>query len=107
MTEEEWQRQVVELAGILGWKHLHVRRTIGRGGRWTTSTNLKGFPDLMLWHEGMRRVVAAELKSERGRLSPEQVDVLRSLRAAGMEAYVWKPSDLGDVKRLLSWPRAA
>lgn len=107
MTEIEWQGQVVDLAGMLGWRHMHVRRTIGRGGRWTTSTSLKGFPDLLLWHEGMQRVVAAELKRERGVLSREQVDVLKSLRAAGMEAYVWKPSDLPEVQKLLSWPKAA
>jgi hypothetical protein len=107
MSEADWQRQVVELAGILGWQHLHVRRTIGRGKKWVTATNLKGFPDLLLWHETMRRIVAAELKTNKGRVQPEQLDVLRSLQAAGMETFVWRPDDLDDVKHILSWPRAA
>ena len=28
-TEAEFQQQVIDLAHLLGWKHLHVRRTIG------------------------------------------------------------------------------
>lgn len=102
LTEEQWQQQVVQLAGFYRWRHLHVRRTIGRGKRWTTSTNVVGWPDLLLWHEQQQRVVAAELKSERGPVRPEQLEVLASLEAAGIETYVWRPSDLDEVQRALS-----
>src|SRR5690606_29558723 len=90
-TEAEFQAQVVELATITGWRHLHVRRTVGRGRKWTTSTNLAGWPDLLLWKPG--RVVAAELKSAKGKTTAEQEDVLASLAAAGIETHVWRPSD--------------
>lgn len=102
MSEAEWQQQVVELAGLLNWRHLHVRRTIGKGHRWTTATNLKGFPDLLLWHEVQQRIIGAELKTAVGRVTAEQVEVLRSLEAAGVETYVWRPKDLTLVQEILS-----
>jgi hypothetical protein len=102
MSEAEWQQQVVDLAGLLNWRHLHVRRSIGKGQRWTTATNVKGFPDLLLWHEIQQRVIGAELKTEKGRVTPEQKEVLRSLGAAGVEVYVWRPADLLQVQAILS-----
>lgn len=91
MTEAEFQAQVVELATITGWRHLHVRRTIGRGRKWTTSTNLAGWPDLLLWRPG--RIIAVELKTDVGKVTDDQEDVLRSLSDAGVEAFVWRPAD--------------
>lgn len=100
-THEEFQAQVVELAHVLGWRHLHVRRTIGRGKRWTTATNVVGWPDLLLWSERQRRVVAIEVKVGRDKPSPEQEAVLASLSAAGVECLVAYPADLDAVQRLL------
>lgn len=100
-THEEYQAQIVELAHVLGWRHLHVRRTIGRGKRWTTSTNVVGWPDLLLWSEKQRRVVAIEVKVGRDKPSPEQEAVLASLSAAGVESMVAYPADLDAVQRLL------
>ena len=104
MTEADFQRQVVELLGILGWEHLHVRKSIGRRGGeagWQTTTNLKGWPDILAWSPKQRRVIAAELKSEKGRVSPEQVAVLASLEAAGVETFVWRPADLPVIQSVL------
>lgn len=106
LDEATFQSQVVELAGMLGWSHLHVRRTRGRGGAWTTSTNLPGWPDLYCWHPD-RGVFAAELKSERGELRPEQLEVLSSLEAAGVETHVWRPSDFPEIQRRLTSGAAA
>lgn len=100
-THEEWQAQVVDLAHVLGWRHLHVRRTVGRGKRWTTSTNVKGWPDLLLWSERQRRVVAIELKVGRDKPSDEQRAVLASLEAAGVVSMVAYPADLSAVSALL------
>lgn len=100
-THEEWQAQVVELAHYLGWDHLHVRRTIGRGKKWTTSTNKKGWPDLFLWHP-RRGFVAIELKVGRDKATEEQVAVLASLEEAGARVTVAYPNDLDDLRRMLS-----
>ena len=107
ITETEWQAQVVELAHALGWQHLHVRRTVGRGRKWVTATNLEGWPDLTLIrptanHDG--EIIFAELKSEKGRLDPKQAEVHQLLARAGHEVYVWRPSDLEAVRdRLAAW----
>lgn len=101
ITEAEWQQQVIDLAHMLGWRHNHTRRSIGRGTRWTTTTSVIGWPDLVMWSEKQQRVLFVELKSEQGKLSFEQDIVLDSLRAAGCEVYVWRPSDLEDAKQIL------
>jgi hypothetical protein len=101
ITEAEWQQQVVDLAHMLGWRHNHTRRSIGRGRSWTTATSVIGWPDLVMWSEAQRRVLYVELKSETGKLSFEQDIVLDSLRAAGCETFVWRPSDLEQVRDVL------
>jgi len=100
-TEAEFQQQVIELAHLLGWKHLHVRRTIGRKNQWVTSTNVKGWPDLFMWNERSRLVIAAELKSAKGEATPEQEEVLASLHAAGIQTYLWRPSDWDEITAAL------
>lgn len=115
-THEEFQAQVVELAHLHGWAHLHVRRTIGRGRKWTTSTNRKGWPDLFLWHPGRGGFVALEIKTAAdvaasvrdGRLA-EQGDVMRELRAAGASGGIVTPDDWPWIERVLNrraddWP---
>jgi hypothetical protein len=102
VTETEWQQQVIQLAHLLGWKHNYTRRSIGKGHQWVTATSTVGWPDLTMWHEDQHRVIFAELKTEKGKLAPEQGVVLRSLAAAGAEVYVWRPSDLDHVQETLS-----
>lgn len=96
-THIEWQAQVTQLAAMNGWRWLHVRRSIGRGKKWVTSTNVIGWPDLLLWHERDRRVVAVELKVGRDTPTDEQREVLVSLSNAGVETHVWYPHDLDDA----------
>lgn len=92
ITEAEFQALVIDAAHALGWQHLHVRRSIGKGRKWVTATNV-AWPDLTLWSETQRRVVFAELKTDKGQLSVDQVRVLASLEAAGAEVRVWRPAD--------------
>ncbi len=101
ISEAEWQEQFTQLARLLGWRWMHVRRSLGRGRKWVTATNVDGWPDLTLWHPTQQRVMFVELKSETGRLRPDQETVLRSLIAAGQEVHVLRPSDLERAKSLL------
>ena len=105
-TEADWQRTVTELATRLGWRVMHVRRTIGKGRRWTTGTSVVGWPDLTLWHEQRQLLVFAELKADDGKVTPEQEEVLGSLLRAGQQAHVWRPRDFDDVMATLSDRRA-
>lgn len=99
-THEQFQDTVVAVAHLAGWRHLHVRRTIGRGRKWVTSTNRTGWPDLFLWHP-IRGFAAFELKVKRDRATPEQLVVLAELSAAGAVAFVAYPADWDRIIAVL------
>jgi hypothetical protein len=42
-----------------------------------------------------------ELKSERGKVTPEQQSWLDALAACGFEVYLWRPRDYEDALRRL------
>lgn len=100
MTHEEWQQQVVDAAHLFGWQHLHVRRTIGRGKKWVTATNVKGWPDLFLWHP-RHGFAAIELKVKPDFPRTDQLEVLAELAAAGARTLVAYPDDWPSVESLL------
>lgn len=101
VTHAELQDTVVKALGWLGWEHLHVRRSIGKGRKWTTATSKVGWPDLFCWHPHHRRLFAIELKVPPDRLTHEQYAILVSLDAAGVETAVIEPDDLGELGQLL------
>jgi hypothetical protein len=133
MTEAELQRAVIELARSLGWGTTRSARQamvdaaagygveppplggLGYHPRYSLGSE-PGWPDLTLVRRHDRRLVFAELKAERGRLSPRQEEVLELLRCLVMpgdppgtrwrtadgelcpstEVHVWRPSDLAS-----------
>lgn len=58
-----------------------------------------GFPDLTLVN---KTLVFAELKTDKGRLSPAQQLWIERLRGAGAEVHVWRPRDAQEVVQRLS-----
>lgn len=104
MNEREWQEQCVDLATMLGWKHLHVRKSVKGSGsqKWVTTTNIKGWPDLFLWHPRDARFAAIECKVLPNRATPEQLDVLAQLKASGADVMVAFPEDFDEVQRMLT-----
>src|SRR5437867_2540828 len=73
------------LAHMLGFKLVyHTYRPL---------KSAAGFPDYVLARE---RVIFAELKTEKGKPSEFQREWLGGLRAAGAEAYLWRPSDFSE-----------
>lgn len=106
VSEAAFQSQVIRLAHLLGWGHMHCRRSVGKGRAWTTATNI-AWPDLTLWCERQQRFMVIELKSESGRLSSDQAATLASLEAAGVECHVFRPSDWDELVATLNRPAAA
>ncbi len=86
MTERELQDWIAATARLLGWRIFHARvaRT-AQGWRTAVSYDGAGFPDLCLVRD---RVVFAEIKVDRGRMSAEQELWLEALVEAGAEAYL-------------------
>lgn len=103
MTEAELQANIVEMAEQwLGytWVHFRPART-EHGWRTPVSGPLgKGWPDLILVRGA--RIVAAELKSDSGKVAPEQEYVLGVLAAAGVETHVWRPKDWDSIVEALT-----
>lgn len=86
LTEAAFQRQVCDLAELLGWEWCHWRPLRNGRGVWQVPVEGplgKGWPDLTLVHPGQRRLIFAELKRELEQLRPDQVRVLDTLRLLG------------------------
>lgn len=99
MTEDDWQRQVIDLARLFKWRVAHFRPALTKHG-WRTpvSADGKGFPDLVLVRD---RVIAAELKTRTGIPSPDQHAWLDAFTDAGIETHIWRPADLELVAATL------
>lgn len=101
-TEAHFQARVEGLASFLGWEWIHIQRALNDRGHWRTPVRGHlgpGWPDLVMIKG--QRIVACELKSERGRLSPAQERVLRLLALAGIECHVWHPADWDHITEVL------
>ena len=58
-----------------------------------------GFPDLVAVHPD-RGIIFAELKMPKGKPSAAQTRWLEAIRAAGHNAYLWYPSDFGEIQAI-------
>jgi hypothetical protein len=101
VTEREFQRAVVELARLMGWRVHHTRPALTQRGRWLTPIQGDaGFPDLVLCRPP--RLILAELKRVGGKPTVEQQAWLHALAScAGVECYLWTPADWDSVARTL------
>lgn len=106
-TEAEFQALVTQLASRCGWWTMHVYPLQTKGGRHRTPTTCPGWPDLVLWHPTRQLVWFRELKTDGGRLSPDQRDCLRSLRAAGADVAVWTADQIDHIEHTLRATRPA
>ena len=88
-SERAYQAAIVELAYVLGWTVAHFRAArTSRGWRTPVAADGAGWPDLVLVRGS--RLLAAELKAARGKVSVDQQAWLELLAAAGVECHVWR-----------------
>ena len=117
MTEAQFQRSVIELAQLNGWKVAHFRPAQNSKGAWRTpvAADGAGFPDLVLVRD---RVIFAELKTDKGRVRPEQREWLDAIQTATtgdpppcdrtiIETRVWRPRDWPDILATLNTRKQA
>jgi hypothetical protein len=92
-SERDFQRAVIDLIRWLGLHYFHDN---------DSRRNRAGFPDLVVAGQG--GFIFRELKSETGRLRPEQLDWLSRLTQGGADAAFWRPSDMtsGRIKEELT-----
>lgn len=97
LTEAQFSAQVIRLAKLLGYAAYHTH---------DSRRSAKGFPDLVLVRPAANgqsgRVIFAELKGTRTRVTDEQRAWIRALQEAGAEAYIWRyPRDVPAIERTL------
>ena len=104
MSEKDFLNLVMEYAEVRGWMVYHQfeqRQYARRKGQ--------GFPDLVMVRATDGRLIFAELKSEKGRLSVHQklwfdalcegCSIENYYRA--YEVHVWRPSDWPEIEEVL------
>jgi len=104
LSEAELLANVLGLSRLRGFRTAHFRPGRTSDGSWRTPVegDAKGFPDLVII--GFGRLVVAELKSQAGKLAPEQAAWLRAWADTGAETYLWRPSDWlsGQIEAILA-----
>ena len=93
ITEKQFESQVKGLARVFGWLYYHT---------WRSIHSPAGFPDCVLVRGS--RLIFAELKSEKGKVSPAQQEWLDALGNVGdkdVQVYLWRPSDWDKIEEVL------
>lgn len=103
MSEADLQRMVTDAASLLGWQWVHAYPLRTAAG-WATPLSGplgEGWPDLFLAHPKQGRLLAVELKAERGHVTGEQLAVHAVLIAAGLEVHIVRPSTVDTILEVL------
>jgi len=98
ISEAQLQQMVIDLAHWAGFMHYHTH---------DSRRSRPGFPDLVLVHTTTGRLIFVELKSDKGRIRPEQ-DVWLQHLGKQHEAYLWRPAHwhTGVIRKVLTGERA-
>lgn len=102
LKEEEFMKQVMELAKKTGWRRCHFRPAMAASGRWLTAGqgDWKGFPDLIMVRG--KKLIFVELKTNEGELSDKQIDWMADLFLAGADCRLWSPMCWEEITETLS-----
>lgn len=84
ITEKAFMAQVRKAALLTGWRYYHT---------WNSFHSAAGFPDCVLVHAKKRRLMFVEVKTDTGKLTPDQQAWLDDLQAANVSAFVLRPKD--------------
>lgn len=90
MSERKFQAEVMKVAAQLGWRFYHTHDSIG---------SQAGFPDLVMVRDD--RLIFAELKTEKGKLSHEQLEWITALGMTRATVCMWRPSMIDEIVQLL------
>jgi VRR-NUC domain len=101
--EAAFQRQVIELAHLRGWRVAHFRPGMNERGQWQTAVQADGagFPDLFLVRAMDGKRLVAELKVPPNKVTPEQERWLNDCEACGIPAFTWTPDDWDEIDIVL------
>jgi len=90
ISEKEFQNQVIDILKLYSWKYYHT---------YSSLRSVAGFPDLCMCRD--KRIIFAELKTEKGKTTVEQEKWLEKLHNTPAEVYLWRPSDFNEICEIL------
>lgn len=100
MSEDEFQKWVVDLAKLRGWLFYHTH---------DSRRSAEGFPDLVLVRNGV--LIFAELKTQKGRQTLKQKEWDRALceveekscwrQCDNVWMFLWRPSMMEEIEEIL------
>lgn len=106
MTEAQWQKRVLGMAALFKWRAWHDRATNAPRTCPTCKAPIKlprndpGWPDLFMVRG--ETLIVAELKSDRGQVTDEQLDWLSALQQVKrVMVVVWRPRSEAVVEEVL------
>ena len=113
LSERQFMDATVQIAQTLGWKCSHFPTSMSVGGHYMTAVDYdgKGFPDCIFIHSVHRVLLVVEFKSQKGRMSPEQLawaDLFETVESAvnshAVKYFVWKPAASQSIIEYLTDP---
>ncbi len=109
MLEKDLLNWIIECAERTGWLVKHVPSPMvadKRTGTWRPFARAAGLPDLFMLHSDPPRLIIAEVKGDKGKLSGKQREFLLAARKVAeangfpqapthrcIGVYVWTPQD--------------
>lgn len=93
ISENQFEAQVKDLAKTFGWLYYHT---------WRSIHSPAGFPDCVMVRNS--RIIFAELKNEKGKVSLAQQEWLEALGNVGdkdVQVFIWKPSQFDEIVECL------
>lgn len=104
--EDDFQKQVIALAQMRGWRVAHFRPAQTQRGNWVTPVQAdgKGFPDLVMVRR--ERLIFAELKAVYRKPTQEQQQWLKALSGVewaseNVEVFLWNERDFPEIEKVL------
>ena len=92
-TEKQFQDEVIKLAKGAGLLAYHT---------WNSQRSEPGFPDTAIC-KPFCWLIYAELKTEKGRETPEQKVWRDAINATpGQRCFIWRPRDWNEIVRVLT-----
>ena len=92
ILEAPFQTQIIRTAVLLKWTRDLIYHTHN------SKRSDPGFPDLVLCRE---RLIVVEVKRDGENPTPAQERWLIGLARAGVETYLWRPSDWPEIEAVL------
>lgn len=99
-SERAFQERIVQLAQLCGWNLVYHPPdnlpVVGRSGKRYVQDVKAGWPDLVLVR--VPELLFWEVKTEKGRVQPDQERWIHALHSCGMEVRIVRPSDWAYIQ---------